>query len=182
MARPKKNEVVEKKRDWIGNPEGSNRQIHISQDDNNRLIGVTMAIASLPDIDLKDAEQVKRRIAEYFDIYAQTNLKPTVSGLAMSLGMDRRMLHSLVTGSYNHKGKYDTTTASLDAIKKAYKSLELLWEGLMQEGKMNVVAGIFLGKNNYGYVDQVQQVVIDDSDKQVYDIDELKKRYDIDDE
>ena len=37
--------------------------------------------------------------------------------------------------------------------------MENLWENYMQNGKINPVAGIFLGKNNYGYQDKTEYVV-----------------------
>ena len=56
--------------------------------------------------------------------------------------------------------------------------MESLWENYMQNGKINPVSGIFLGKNNYGYQDKTEYVVTpnvnNDSD---YDADAIKKRY-----
>jgi hypothetical protein len=37
--------------------------------------------------------------------------------------------------------------------------MENLWENYMQNGKINPVAGIFLGKNNFGYQDKTEYVV-----------------------
>ena len=48
----------------------------------------------------------------------------------------------------------------------------------MQNGKVNPVAGIFLGKNNYGYQDKTEYVLTpnaqQDSD---YSADEIRQRY-----
>jgi hypothetical protein len=37
--------------------------------------------------------------------------------------------------------------------------LEALWEDYMQNGKINPVSGIFIGKNHFGYQDK-QEVVL----------------------
>ena len=37
--------------------------------------------------------------------------------------------------------------------------MEVLWENYSQNGKINPVMGIFLGKNNYGYQDKTEYVV-----------------------
>jgi hypothetical protein len=37
--------------------------------------------------------------------------------------------------------------------------LEALWEDYMQNGKINPVSGIFLGKNNFGYSDKQEYVL-----------------------
>ena len=44
-------------------------------------------------------------------------------------------------------------------IKKAVQVLEILWNDWMQNGKINPAAGIFIGKNMFGYKD-VQDVVV----------------------
>ena len=48
----------------------------------------------------------------------------------------------------------------------------------MQNGKINPVAGIFLGKNNFGYTDQAEVVVsnVNDSGND-YDADQIKRLY-----
>ena len=56
--------------------------------------------------------------------------------------------------------------------------MENLWENYMQNGKINPVSGIFLGKNNFGYQDKTEYVVTpnvnNDSD---YSADDIRKRY-----
>ena len=56
--------------------------------------------------------------------------------------------------------------------------MEILWENYMQNGKINPVSGIFLGKNNFGYQDKTEYVVTpnvnNDSD---FNADDIKKRY-----
>ena len=65
-----------------------------------------------------------------------------------------------------------------DCIKKAYILLENLWETYMSSGKVNPVAGIFLGKNNYKYQDKTEYVLTPNqqSDND-YDADEIRERY-----
>ena len=59
--------------------------------------------------------------------------------------------------------------------------MENLWENYMQNGKINPVSGIFLGKNNFGYQDKTEYVVTPntnaDSD---FNADDIRKRYAID--
>jgi hypothetical protein len=56
--------------------------------------------------------------------------------------------------------------------------MEILWENYMQNGKINPVSGIFLGKNNFGYQDKTEYVLTpnqqSDSD---YSAEDIKKRY-----
>lgn len=144
--------------------------------DNAKYLAVSIKLMDLPDIDLHDVEQVQARLTEYFQIHADNDLKPTVAGMGLALnGMDRRRLWEIRTG--NDKA-YDLPTAVSDTIKRAYKLMENLWENYMQNGKINPVSGIFLGKNNFGYQDKTEYVVTpnmqNDSD---YDADDIRKRY-----
>lgn len=148
--------------------------------DNAKFLNVSIQLMKLPEIDLHDTEQVERRLEEFFAIHFENDLKPTVAGMGLALnGMDRRRLWEIKTG--NLKGgttKYDLPTSTLDAIKKGYKIMENLWENYMQNGKINPVSGIFLGKNNFGYQDKTEYVVTpntnSDSD---YNAEDIRKRY-----
>ena len=148
--------------------------------DNTKYLQVSMKLMALPDIDLKDPNQVAERLAEYFAIQAEADLKPTVAGLGLALnGMDRRRLWEIRTGNYHtSKELADLPTTTTDLIKRAYKLMENLWENYMQNGKINPVSGIFLGKNNFGYQDKTEYVVTpnthNDSD---YSADDIRKRY-----
>ena len=56
--------------------------------------------------------------------------------------------------------------------------MEILWENYMQNGKINPVSGIFLGKNNFGYQDKTEYVVTPHvNNESDYDADDIKKRY-----
>ena len=106
-------------------------------------------------------------------------MKPTVSGMGMALGLDRRRLWEIKTGArVGGVGNINLPTETMDSIKRAYEYMELLWENYMQNGKINPVSGIFLGKNNFGYQDKTEYVVTpnthNDSD---YSADDIRKRY-----
>jgi hypothetical protein len=148
-------EVVKKK------PRGKNIEETRTPDtmpgDNQKYLLVSLEISNLPDIDIHNPEQVKQRINEYFQIHADNDMKPTVAGLGIALGMDRRRLWEIKTDVPDRNNSLPTLTR--DLIKKAYKMLENLWENYMQNGKYNPVTGIFLGKNNFGYQDKTEYVL-----------------------
>jgi hypothetical protein len=54
--------------------------------------------------------------------------------------------------------------------------MEQMWENYMQNGKINPVAGIFLGKNNYGYKDQTEYVLTPNQKNEI-DAESIRKRY-----
>jgi hypothetical protein len=147
--------------------------------DNQKYIAVSMKLFNLPTIDLHNPEQVDARLNEYFQIQFEADLKPTVAGMAMALGIDRRRLWEIRSGNY-HTNKWleSLPTSTTDSIKRAYDFMENLWENYMQNGKINPVSGIFLGKNNFGYQDKTEYVVTpnvnNDSD---YNADDIRARY-----
>ena len=167
-------EVVKKK------PRGKNieelRTPDTEPGDNTKYLMVSLQLSNLPEIDMKDPEQVRARINEYFQIHAENDMKPTVAGLGIALGLDRRRLWEIKTDVPDRNN--DLPTLTRDIVKKAYKMMENLWENYMQNGKINPVSGIFLGKNNFGYQDKTEYVVTpnthNDSD---YNAEDIRARY-----
>ena len=147
--------------------------------DNQKYMSVSMKLFSLPAIDLHKPELVQERLELYFKIHFDTDLKPTVAGMAMALGVNRRRLWEIKTGALvGGTTPIDLPQETLVAIKKAYDFMENLWENYMQNGKINPVSGIFLGKNNFGYQDKTEYVVTpnvnNDSD---YSAEDIRARY-----
>jgi hypothetical protein len=144
--------------------------------DNAKYIGVSLQLFNLPKIDLHKPEDVQVRLSEYFQIHIEADLKPTVAGMAMALGIDRRRLWEIKSDVADRN--QDLPTLTRDSIKKAYDFLETLWENYMHNGKINPVSGIFLAKNNFGYQDKQDIVVTpnthNDSD---YSAEDIRARY-----
>ena len=121
--------------------------------DNTTLIGINIKLIGLPDIDMNNPTEVADRLSEYFRLYAEADVKPTVAGMAIALnGMStnqlRCIVHNRASGGDGYKPAITREVALV--VKKAYSTLENLWESYMNSGKINPVSGIFLGKNNYG--------------------------------
>lgn len=132
-------------------------QLDLQPGDNSKAIGIIMQFNNLPVIDLKKPEEVRDRINEYYNMCFENDFKPTVSSFAAALGYDRKTLWSMMNRA--NQGWADLPTLTCDYIKKGYSSLEQLWEYYMQNGKINPVSGIFLAKNNFGYVDKTEYTI-----------------------
>ena len=171
-----------KRKSGAGNKALTGEALNLDAGDNSKYLAVSIQLMNMSEIDLKDPEQVIDRLNEYFQIHADNDMKPTVAGMGMALGLDRRRLWEIKTGNFGtQKSLEELPTSTKDAIKKAYKMMENLWENYMQNGKINPVSGIFLGKNNFGYQDKTEYVVTpntnSDSD---YSTEDIRKRYAID--
>lgn len=173
------NQIVKKPRGHKNSPVIGDNGLQLEPGDNTKYLALGRELFNLPTIDLKDPEQVQDRLNEFFAIHERYDMKPTVAGMGMALGLDRRRLYEIKTGNYHtSKGLAELPTLTTVSIKKAYEYMEILWENYMQNGKINPVSGIFLGKNNFGYQDKTEYVVTpnvnNDSD---YNADDIKKRY-----
>lgn len=148
--------------------------------DNTKFMKVNMVLFNMEKVDMKDAEAVQNRINEFFMLYAENDMKPTVAGMGMALGMSRQQLWAIKNNQpANGQGwKYDLPTEVSDTIKKAYILMENLWETYMNSGKVNPISGIFLGKNNYGYQDKTEYVLTPNTQSDNdYDADAIRERY-----
>lgn len=112
--------------------------------ENSRFIRNAMLVAGLPPIDISDEKQVEERIIWYFNHCAEQDVKPTMAGLALSLGVDATTVTSW------RREEYRAATHS-PVIKRAYGIMHALWQDYMQNGKINPVAGVYLGANMFGY-------------------------------
>jgi hypothetical protein len=180
-------ETVTKVKKPKGKPRGGNSPVigmngyNLEAGDNSKILGVNIALFQMPNIDMKNVDAVAQRLSDFFALYEKADLKPTVAGMAIALnGMSRQWLWA-VAHDKPLGGMGNTTSLPrevTDLIKRAYKLLENMWETYMNSGKVNPVAGIFLGKNNYGYQDKTEYVLTpnqqNDSD---YDADEIRERY-----
>ena len=148
--------------------------------DNIAIANVSISLFNMPDIDLNDENAVAQRISDYFQLYLDNNLKPTVAGMAMALnGHKRHWLLSVVNDvpndSSGHKVKLPQRITAL--LKKAHTILETQWESYFGAGKINPVAGIFMAKNNYGYQDKVEYNYKVEVEEVETDIDKIKQKY-----
>lgn len=149
--------------------------------DNTKFMMVQMELFNMPEIDLTNVEEVQQRLSDYFALYARNDMKPTVAGMALALnGKSRQWLWAVCNNQpVNGQGAMVSLPPEVsDTIKKARFLLENLWETYMSSGKVNPVAGIFLGKNNFGYQDKTEYVLTPnqntDSD---YSADDIRARY-----
>jgi len=165
-------EVVKKKQKR-NRPDLANfGQEYIEPGDNANFISFNMRFMNLPKLDFSDIPAVEKRIELYFSECFSHDMRPGMAGLAYALGVDRRTLWEWKTGGR----RAESTPGLADTIKKACTFLEVLWEQYMQNGKISPPNGIFLGKNNFGYVDEQQVVVTPNNPLQDLDAETARKR------
>lgn len=120
--------------------------------DNAKFLRHALTIREWPLIDITDPVQVENRINEYFMLCVENDLKPSAKGFQMALRVAKSTLWEWRQGHYR-AGTHQAI------VCEAYDVLEALWQDYMQNGKINPVSGIFLGKNLFNYADKQEYVL-----------------------
>lgn len=87
-----------------GKPRGGNNWLKpeniapgLEAGDNTKFLSVNMALMNMPDIDMENPLEVQQRLSDYFALYAQYDMKPTVVGMAIALnGHNRQWLYAVM--------------------------------------------------------------------------------------
>ena len=123
--------------------------------DNRQYLTHSLKMWDWPEVDMREPDQVRERIGRYFQLCAEDDMKPSVAGIALAFGVDRKTFWAWA----NNVDSAYLPNESRNFIKKAYQLLNAQMENYMQNGKINPVAGIFIMKNHFGYADK-QEVVL----------------------
>jgi hypothetical protein len=172
-------EIVKQKRQAYGMAAALKGDLGQEPGDNSKIVLTNMKFFDMPRVDLHDPDAVHARLCEYFKIYGEADLKPTVAGMAMCLGVDRRRLWEIKTGAaVGGTTMNDLPRETLDLVKKAYEILETTMENYANAGKINPVMAIFMMKNHFGYQDKTEYVLTPNQKQESdYNADEISKRY-----
>ena len=157
----KKNEVVNKPKNLIAEYKEREEQEKWSSNALTHL----QKINSIAKPDLKKPAEIIRACDTYFSLCKQDNQKPTMSGLALALGTNRRTLLKWYNG--------ETRIYNREIIQQYFDLLETFDELMMKEGKINPVGALFIMKNNYGYTDKTEIKISDDD----LSVEEIENRY-----
>ena len=123
--------------------------------DNSKFLKHEMKLFNLPKPDVNDLQSVKDRINLYFSFCEYDDIRPSVAGLALSFGISRVSLFNWL----NDKSGTIKNVECLITLKNAYNIINSHYENLMNNNKINPVAGIFLMKNNMGYKDTTDYII-----------------------
>ncbi len=173
-------EIVKQKRKPAGMAAALAGDLGQEPGDNTKIVLTNMKFFDMPRVDLKDPDAVRERLCEYFQIYGEADLKPTVAGMAMALGINRKTLWAIAndqpTGGNGYKLNVPEETTHL--VKKAYEMLETSMENYANAGKINPVMAIFMMKNHFGYQDKTEYVLTPNQQQASdYDAEDIRKRY-----
>lgn len=119
---------------------------------NTRRIRFMQAILPTEPLDHNDVEEMERRFNRYLELCAQWDMKVGNMAAYAAIGIDK-------SDAYEWTNRNMGNPARTAFIKKVQKVCAMYREGLMEDGKVNPVTGIFWQKNYDGMKDQ-QEVVL----------------------
>ena len=113
--------------------------------DNANVISHMMNTAFLPPIDTSNPDEVRARITDYARMCIENDMKMTVEGTALALGISRNTFREVANGTRKRPRELQEVYAW------AYNIVQNVATQSMIEGKAPPVASIFIMRNNFGY-------------------------------
>lgn len=148
---------------------GENRY-NLQEGDSSRYLRHVLGNRGLEAIDISDPKQVEARIQWYFNRCIEDGIQPGVIGLANALGVHRDTINKWKNGLRQGEEHQNI-------IQDAYNVLMELWECNLRDGKVNPVAGIYLGKVLFGFVDEQNITLQAKPLEQTQDISVIEAKY-----
>lgn len=148
------------------------QQIQSLPGENARDVTLLYQLFKQPRCNMTDPMAVAERYDWYMDFCAENDMRPTVAGMALAYGYSREQLLQIKNGA--NKG---VPAESSDTLKRAWAMLNAAMEQYMSVGRINPVSGIFLLKNNHGYKDQTESVIVRKDPYETGDPEEIARRY-----
>lgn len=120
-----------------------------SQKKGENMLRIMMAVeqSEMEEIDTDSYKEVWHRVKEYLKICCKYDTRPSLPGLALSLGVTREVLMGWLDGSIRKPREVRRV------LEKAVMILNVVLEDNLQNNKINTVSGIYLSKANFGYTD-----------------------------
>lgn len=139
---------------------------------NTRRIRFMQAILPTEPLDRDDVEEMERRFAFYLEMCAQWDMKVGNMAAYAAIGIDK-------ADAYEWSNRNLGNPARTAFIKKVQKVCAMYREGLMEDGKVNPVTGIFWQKNYDGMKDQQEVVLTPNTDPlgERGDAESLRQKY-----
>lgn len=106
---------------------------------------------TLPPITIDDFDEINNRIANYLQWCVDVDRYPTVTGLAVGMGIDRGTFYSWQSRKPDHP--------TVKYLKKVQSMIAENLEQAMLVNKTNPVTSIFLLKSTHGYKEANETVI-----------------------
>lgn len=148
------------------------QQVNAPPGENARRVRIARVLMSKERVDTSSVEAVNERFLWYLDVCEQFDDRPTVEGFALATGYDRLSIRRIKDGEVKSVPEEVRTT-----LKRVWDMLNQMMTQYMVDGHLNPVTAIFLLKNNFGYRDQTETVVVKKDPYETGDPEDIARKY-----
>lgn len=169
--KPRKSREDGNKPAWSNSPIQKDNNPELPDGYNTRMIAFMREIVPDEPLDINDVAEMNRRFMRYLDICAKYNMKIGNQAAYGAIGINAKQ-------AWEWENVNKSNPARAEFIKKVRLFCSIYREGLMQDGKVNPVTGIFWQKNYDGLKDQ-QEVVVTPNNPlgEMGDTERIKQKY-----
>jgi hypothetical protein len=147
-------------------------QINAPPGENARRVRIARVLMSKERVDTSSVEAVTERFLWYLDVCEQFDDRPTLEGFALATGYDRVSIRRIKEGEVKSVPEEVRLT-----LKRVWDMLNQMMTQYMVDGHLNPVTAIFLLKNNFGYRDQTETVVVKKDPYETGNPEEIARKY-----
>lgn len=157
---------------WESSPVIQGHNPELPEGYNTRRIRFMMEILPTEPLDYDDVEEMERRFVRYLQKCAEWDMKVGNQAAYAAIGIDKNT-------AWDWANRTKGNPARSAFIKKVQKVCAMYREGLMEDGKVNPVTGIFWQKNYDGMKDQQEVVLTPNANPlgEQKDAESLKQKY-----
>lgn len=139
---------------------------------NTRRIQFMMAIMPTEPLDYNDVDEMERRFTRYLQMCSEWDMKVGNQAAYAAIGIDKGLV-------WDWLNRREANPRRTDFLKKVQTICAMYREGLMEDGKVNPVTGIFWQKNYDGMKDQQEVVLTPNANPlgEQQDAETLKQKY-----
>ena len=148
------------------------QQINAPPGTNADVVRMAMVYMTQPKCDLRDPVAVAERYNWYMTTCIENDDKPSVAGMALAFGYNRIHLLRVKDGLIK-----SVPEESCNTLKRAWDALEYALNKYMMDGRLNPIPALFLAKNNFGYKDQTESVIIKKDPYESGNPEEIARKY-----
>lgn len=170
--KPRKKREDGNKPAWSNSPVISDHNPDLPEGYNTKMIQFMLDITPAEPLDVWDVQEMERRFINYLRICAERDIKVGNMAAYYAIGINKDIARDWI-----HQDRQMRNARTL-FIKKVQQICAMTREGLMQDGKINPVTGIFWQKNYDGLKDQTETIITPNNPLgDSTDSETLKRRY-----
>ena len=170
--KPRKRREDGNKPAWSKSPIINDAKAELPDGYNTKMIQFMMDITPTEPLDVWDVEEMERRFMRYLEKCTEHGMKVGNMAAYYAIGITKETSRDWI--QQDHQMRNQRT----HFIKKVQQICAMFREGLMQDGKINPVTGIFWQKNYDGLKDQQETIITPNNPLgDATDTEALRRRY-----